>query len=444
MVAGIGAGVAACGLFGGGGESPAPAEAEATPAQAVRPALPAEPVPTLLVVQAHFDTSGPRPKPLPAKLSLLHKVGNGFVRSDVLDPESNVFHKAIAWRGGILTIGAEKAPKPATLKHWTRGADGAWNATTLWSQGWEGAQFNRFRDLEIGDVTGDGRENLVVATHDRGVVAIGEEVDGAWRFTQLGEAPDTFVHEIELGDVDGDGVQEIYATPSERNKASGVSQPGEVVRVDKTASGWAWTVVATFAESHAKEILVTDLDADGRDELYIVREGHVVKEGGVARRVDPVRIVRAVPGGSPTALGPLLDTTGATVGERVRQDWALTTVATLDDDQCRFILPADLDGDGTAELVAAGFKSGLWRLDRGADGQFAATQIDADSGGFEHATHAADLDGDGRPELYVAADTQGAFRRYVWVDGAFQRTELLPIGPSGASHITWNIQDGVF
>jgi len=428
LALGIGIGTALAVSFGCGGDEPAKQATTAAPAKAPAapsPKLPTEPTPTLLVTQAQFAMVGGKPKPQPAKLSLLHLVDGAFVREDIEDPDANVFHKAMAFDGGILTIGAEAAPKPATLKLW-RKADGAWSAQTLWSRAWDGARFNRLRDIEIGDVDGDGQDELVIATHDRGVVAVGNPKADAsgWDFVEMDEVADTFVHEIEIGDVDGDGAKEFYATPSERNKASGASQPGEVVRYVKQDDGtYKRELVASYEDSHAKEILVADVDGDGTDELYVVREGHVVKEGGSTKRVDPVRILRYAPG---------------------KDGWEGTVVATLDDDQCRFLLAADVDHDGQTELVAAGMKSGLWRLERGEDGQFKTLLIDKDSGGFEHAVHAADLDGDGKTELYVAADSQKAFRRYVWNGTDFDRTEMLPIGPSERSHITWNLQDGTF
>lgn len=383
---------------------------------------PKEPLPTLIVSQAHFQMTG-KPKPLPAKIVLLRNQGDTWFRDEFTDEEANVFHKAIAWRDGILTIGAETSPKPATLKHWKR-VKGAWKGKTLWSQAWEGAKFNRLRDLEIGDVTGDGHDNIVIATHDQGVVAVGTEGEDGWTFVEMDQRADTFVHEIEIGDVDGDGVTEFYATPSARNKASGASQPGSVWRYDFKDGAFVGSAVVDFTDSHAKEILVTDQDGNGTDELYVVREGHKEKDAdGVMQLIDPVRIVRFTPDG------------GA---------WTDNVVATLQDDQCRFLLSGDVDGDGVTELIAAGFKSGLWLLEPKADGTFDNVLIDADSGGFEHATHVADLDGDGKLEIYVAADEQKEFRKYTWNGTSFDRTFIDKIGPDANSHITWNIQDGVF
>src|SRR5690606_21612010 len=128
---------------------------------------------------------------------------------------------------------------------------------------------------------------------------------------------------------------------------------------------------------HAKEILVADVDGDGRDELYVVVEA--VSGGQVEiRRYDH---------DTPPDAG--------------------FVIAALDDTQARFLTAGDVDGDGRREMVAAGMKSGLWLLRPGpapATGTWKKSLIDARSGGFEHASVLADLDGDGRDELYVASD----------------------------------------
>ena len=406
---------------GGEAEAPKGRKAEQKPGKEAakkekgeaKPAV-SGPAPALLIGQAHFQ-KGPPPKPLPAKLVILRHKDGVWGREEFQDPDSNVFHKAIPWEGGILTIAGEKA----MVKHWTPGP-GGWKGNTLYEKSW-GGKFNRFRDVEVGDVTGDGQADLVFATHDAGVIVVAQKgADGAWTFTEFDQRPDTFVHEIEIGDVDGDGKQEFYATPSERNRASGESQPGEVWRYDCDATSCKHSVVWKSDASHAKEILVADIDGSGKPELYIVREAHTVKEGDGVKRLEGVRIYRVdYVGGKPTA----------------------TEVAGLEDDQTRFLVPGDVDGDGKTDLIAAGFKSGLWLLKRGEDGRFVASAIDANSGGFEHATHVADLDGDGRVEVYVASDDQKEFRQYVWKDGTWDKKVIGEIGPSSESFITWNIQD---
>src|SRR5947199_182577 len=123
-------------------------------------------------------------------------------------------------------------------------------------------------------LTGCSREPSANASRsgDRSLVlalaVLGENVSGRSEVEELDHQPETVVHETEIGDLDGDGVLEIYATPTAPNLVDGTPQPGKVVRY-VPAKGEGRTVVADLGERHAKEILVTDLDGDGRDELYV-------------------------------------------------------------------------------------------------------------------------------------------------------------------------------
>lgn len=398
---------------------PVPVPEPAAPVPAPAPPPPTGPLPALIMVQAQFLT-GPdgKPKPGPARMTLYRNDGGRWLEEVIEDPDSNVFHKGMPWRDGILTIGAMKA----MLKHWKHDGNG-WKATTLWEKSW-GGKFDRLRDVEIGDVDGDGKEEIVLVTHDMGVVAVGDEnADGTWTFQEFDQKADTFVHEVEIGDIDGDGKTEFYVTPSDRNKASGASQAGGVARYDFEGGKYVRTEVAQWAESHAKEILVADLDGDGTDELYAAKEGHVKKgdNGGPAVLVDPAKIVRFARNG---------------------KKWTETVVATLENEkQCRFLLAGDLNGDGKNDLVAAGMETGLWMLDRGADGQFTPSVIDASSGGFEHATDVADLDGDGKLEVYAASERIGSVRelsRYTWDGTAWKKEKIADIPEK---RLTWNLMD---
>src|SRR5262249_18759840 len=241
----------------------------------------------------------------------------------------------------------------------------------------------RMRDAEVGNIYGDGKAAIAIATHDQGVVAVlRPQASGDFQVEELDRQPDTVVHEIEIGDMDGDGVLEIYATPTAPNKVDGTPQPGKVVP-HVPARGQGRTVVADLGERHAKEILVTDMDGDGRDELYVS--------------------VEAVSGGQ-VEIRRYLANTPPKEGE---------LIATLEDTLCRFLTVDDVDGDGKKEMVAAASKSGLWLL-RPRPGTWQKELIDANSGGFEHASILLDLDGDGRDELYVASDRQKEVRRYDW------------------------------
>lgn len=350
-------------------------------------------------------------KPGPATLVVLRRTGGAWTHDRIEDPESNVFHKAVPYAPpgeppGLLTIAGDAA----RLKLW-RKKGGDWQARTLWGPAFGGKR-DRLRDLELGDLDGDGRDEIVLATHDQGVVAIARPSGDGVEIEELDRSPRTFVHEIELGDLDGDGVLEIYATPSAPNKLDGKPQSGRVKRYE-SGGGAGGSVFVDLGKRHAKEILVTDLDGDGRDELYVAVEGRVSER----RRVESVEIRRYTAGGPPQ-------------GE---------LIAELEDHLCRVLVPADVDGDGRRELIAAPFRAGLWLL-RPSDGEWTRTLIDADSSSFEHATNAFDLDGDGRDEIYTAADDQGAVRRYVWNGSGFDRTEIFR-PPNDLMGFTWNVNE---
>lgn len=390
----------------------------------------------LLLASSQFivENGAPTARPGPARLDLVWREGGTWHTETIEDPDSIVFHKAMVYdppgaaAPGILTLGggslALGAAGPAMLKLWRHGADG-WTAEVLWTEAF-GGRFNRMRDAEIaplygtsaapGGVVGDV---LAVATHDMGVVGVvSPATDGTWNVSRIDHTPSTFVHEIEIGDLDGNGVPEVYATPSEPNDLDGGPQHGIVVRYEP-GSGAGRTVVADLGNRHAKEILVDDVDGDGRDELYVAVEALTSGTGDSMQIVEPVEIRRYDAGAAPDS--------------RV-------VIATIDDRLTRFLTVGDVDGDGHREMVAAAFRTGLWILRPGSDahGEWSIESIARDSSGFEHAALLTDLDGDGTDELYVGSDDQGELRRYVW-SGSRWRSDVLSTIDVPRSRMTWNL-----
>jgi hypothetical protein len=398
------------GAFACGESADAPQAAPAAPPAATAPrsaAAPADLAQGLVLALSTFE-NGPDGKPVPrSELMVLVRKGGEWRARSYGDAESNVFHKAFAWTppGGepaLVTLGGSAA----AVKLWRKGENGLAPAETLWQVDF-GGKFSRMRDGEVADLDGDGTSELVIATHDQGVVAVLRAKPGApAEVSELDRKPDTFVHEVEVGDLDGDGKPELYATPSEPNRLDGTPQHGEVVRY----AGGARTEVADLGTRHAKEILVTDVDGDGRDELYVSVEA---AEGG------SVEVRRYEAGADPKA------------GQ---------VVATLYDPMARFLTAGDVDGDGKRELVVAAKDSGLWLLRRGADPRapWRSELIDARSKGFEHAALLADLDGDGLAELYAASDDDKEIRRYAW-DGQRLAREVIHRRSDPLPVLTWNI-----
>jgi hypothetical protein len=409
--------LAACGSETAEPTSRKPAAAAAAPAAPTPTPEPESAEPDayprgIVLALAQFIKKDGKSVPGPAQLVFLFRDGGKWLTRVLEDAESNVFHKAMLYGAEGQERLLTAAGSAATLKTWSL-QEGALVPTTHWVKDF-GGKFSRMRDVEVGDIYGDGKASIAVATHDQGVVAVLRPEGAGFTVVELDSEPDTFVHEVEIGDLDGDGVLEVYATPSEPNRLDGTPQSGEVVRY-VPARGEGPTVVADLGERHAKEILVTDVDGDGRDELYVAVEGHSEKK----QLIDPVEI-RRYEADTPADGGAV--------------------IATLQDQLCRFLTAGDVDGDGKRELVAAAYKAGVWLLRPGADANapWQAEQVDSDSGGFEHASLLTDLDGDGVDELYVASDDDKAVRRYRWNGSELERETIFQ-RRDGRPIFTWNL-----
>ena len=140
------------------------------------------------------------------------------------------------------------------------------------------------RDFEIADVNNDGNEEICLATHDEGVVAIVAWHDGKYVVEELVRKPDTFVHEMEFGDVDGDGAMDLFTTPSHPNKMDGSVQPGEIDRFKLIDGKWMLMDVDSLDNRHAKEILCTTLTGESHPVLFAALEGENIgggRDGGI-------------------------------------------------------------------------------------------------------------------------------------------------------------------
>lgn len=400
-----------------GTPTPDPAtEEQAASVKSAAPSLPDDLDRALVLSLAQFVEKDGKPAPGAARMEFLTRTGGEWKMTAAEDPESNVFHKVMQYDVDGVPKLLSMGGMAAVVKTWTL-EGGSLTGKTEWQKDFGGA-FSRMRDAEVADLYGTGKSDIAVATHDQGVVVVLRPQDGGgFDVVELDAKPDTFVHEIEIGDVTGDGVLEVYATPSEPNRldSQGAAQTGEVVRFEP-AKGGNRTLVADLGHRHAKEILVTDMDGDGTDELYVSVEGHV---GPDKKLEDPVEVLR-FEADTPADAG--------------------VVVATVKDRLSRFLTAGDVDGDGTKELVVATFSSGLFLLRPGSDPNqtWKSSRIDRDTGGFEHASILTDLDGDGRDELYVASDRHKQVRRYVWVDGKPKR-ETIYRRPDARPIFTWNL-----
>jgi hypothetical protein len=374
--------------------------------EAEKPGLTVNPGATIYLSQAQFiqeegDDGRMHSVPGPARLEIYSNSGKGWESEVLEDPESNVFHKAgwftpVEGEGGILTIGATQA----FLKIW-RKEGGKWKSESLWNPTF-GGKWDRLRDFEVADVTGDGADDIVIATHDQGVIAVASWGDGAYQVEELFRKDSTFVHEIEVGDVDGDGIIEFFTTPSKPNKLDGTIQPGEIDMFKYKDGEWIHRPVDILETRHAKEILCITLTGEDRPVLLGSLEGEAIggEHEGDSTKIRMYRFE----------------------GDEITP----TDITSLPGQLCRFLTHGDTDGDGVKELVASTKNDGIWKLKppTGGTGKWQKTLIAKGTSGFEHATYLYDFSGDGMDELYVASDDQTELRRY-WYNGTDYSVEVV-------------------
>ncbi|MEO0650044.1 MAG: VCBS repeat-containing protein [Planctomycetota bacterium] len=329
----------------------------------------------------------------------------------------NVFHKAMWWEPafgdpGILTISANMP----YLQMWRKEL-GTWESETLWSAE-VGGKEQRFRDIEVGDVDGDGADELVVVTHDLGAIFVLEQTAGGIEATEIHRLDErTFVHEVEICDVDGDGALEFFTTPSEPNKlgCEGGHQAGgiDMFRYESESGAYARVEMAHFDELHAKEIFGYDYDEDGRSEIYGAFEGDPENvaiivfrwDDGAQAMVEAERI---------EIVGPM----------------------------CRFLNGGDWKGDGVRDLIASTDKGGVHTIYHDGKGWVSERIVPPfASSSFEHATLVFDWDGDGSDDVFLASDEQNKVHRAYWdaESGRAKREALLTV--DGGFALTWNMME---
>ncbi len=377
--------------------------------------------PFLLLSQVQFEmranAEGKRlPKPGPAKLLQLKLNQGKWTSSTLEDPDSRVFHKAVCVNRGketrLLTIGATDAH----LKTWQWQAQ-KWIGTSHWKPSF-GGKWDRLRDFEFADVDHDQKAELILATHDQGVIAVAEETNGTFEPKEVFRKPNTFIHEIEVGDTNGDDQMEFFATPSAPNRAE-ASQGGGVLMFEFKEGKYVPKTVADFPHRHAKEILVTDLNQDGIDELYVSLEAHSKKVDGKRKILEPLEILQLT--------------------RTQKGKWLQKSIATLDGGvQARVLLAADLRGTHKPSLIVTTMRAGIWELLPTSEStQWDASQIDPTASGFELAAGVADLDQDGNLELYAAADNQDEIRAYRWTGRSYSQEVVFHLPKRD---LTWTIE----
>lgn len=218
--------------------------------------------------------------------------------------------------------------------------------------------------LAIGDLTGDGRPDVAVASWNCGVLVLRQTASGA---LEPGQFSDELVQNLRIADLNGDGRADLVGVQNYWNKAFvWLQQPDGRLLLTQTPG---------LGDVAARDIAVGDIDGDGRPDLVIaLRSQHAITAN--------VAILIQQPDGR-FALGPLLST-GTTRG--------IFGVAV-----------GDFNGDGRLDIVgttAANSPASLLVFLQAADGSFPSpTALPTMDGAY--GVVVADINGDGRSDIVV-------------------------------------------
>lgn len=252
--------------------------------------------------------------------------------------------------------------------------------------------------IAIGDIDGDGLEDLVTAHEDSNHIriAFSNGSPNEWTLRTIAEGESAgAVEDVALIDLNDDGYLDVVAACEDAHLLY-LQNPGEAARTGK----WK-ALIPEFSKGRGSwlRVFATDIDGDGRAELTAANKG----------TADVVRLDAGDADNGATSLMRIF-------GNPLESSSWIETVL-FKQGVPNTALPVDIDGDGDMDVIAAKrVRQQIVMLENQGIGEQGVVRIevksvqilpgfDAPTGwrGLSNAFHAdmADIDGDGRLDLIV-------------------------------------------
>ena len=294
-----------------------------------------------------------------------------------------------------------------------------------WIRSREIAQKNlkvsRIRDLVLGDLDQDGKDEIIIGTRPSGLVIkyalAGNEFTHEVLDADAYGNKTTWVREVEIGDADNDGRLEVLSSPTRQDPAiEWDTNIGSITMYKPFNGKWLKSEIARYEDTHAREHLVADIDGDGKNEVVVSVAGVIHPEDKRLKPPPMIYLYRL------TDKGVQQETVAMVPG-------AIKARACAAGNLGRPSLNELVCGDRGREVSGLGHLN-LLSYDP-IQKTWASETLDTTDGliGF-HAVTIGDIDSDGVNEIIASDDDRGELNVYKRNNQHWQKTTVLEFAGS--------------
>ena len=350
-------------------------------------------------------------------------------------------------KGGYQVVVADlnKDGKPDIIALASGLKELVWFENPGWTRHVLAGDFNHMINLAAWDTDGDGIPEIVLAhefanqaKNSIGILSLlthGADPREPWKVTEIDRIPTS--HRLRWADIYGNGKKVLVDAPLTGLKAEAPEYRGKTPLVIYKPGAWMRETIPEQNEGVEHGIYITDWDGDGREAIltasfigiHLFRMG---KDGAWTRtelaKGDPAPWPKG--GSSDVAAGWLVNKSAKTRFLAAIEPWHGNEVSVyiqdkkhiwqrqvIDDslDQGHTILTADLNGDGTDEIIAGyrgkGRSVNIYYANGPKGDRW--TNHPLDSGGMAASSCAvADLNADGRPDIICIGSATANLKWY--------------------------------